>query len=123
MGKVKAPVISLLLLSAAIVIQQIVIYNSNVIGQQISTPESSIIVAKASLLRKYGEKEIQIEFDANETHSDYWEVMEYSEGEVLGYPPCILVRKSDGRVVDLWRNRAFVAEEWLGILFDFYISF
>ena len=72
-------------------------------GHSVTTPENAIIIAKASLLRAYGEDEIsQIEFRAfidGSYNADYWHV---SEANTLCNPPHVLVRISDGKVILRW---------------------
>ena len=69
----------------------------------VSTPENAIIIAKAELLRRYGEAEIDgLEFDAVRfgEQPDYWNVIALPP--LLSSQPHVLVRVSDGKVVMRW---------------------
>ena len=69
----------------------------------VSTPENAITIAKAELLRRYGEAEIDgLEFDAVRfgERPDYWNVIALPP--LLSSQPHVLVRVSDGKVVMRW---------------------
>ena len=73
-------------------------------GCEVTTPENAIILAKAALLRKYGEAEIQKEFDAVifGDQPEYWYVSEKVSS--FGYPPHVLIRRSDGKAIVKWKD-------------------
>ena len=78
--------------------------------QEVLTPEHAIQIAKAAIIQRYGEAEIEgMEFratDMTDFNLPYWEVIEDKEGAMMGYWPVVYVRRTDGMVFLLWRNNA-----------------
>ena len=76
--------------------------------QEVLTPEHAIQIAKAAIIQRYGEAEIEgMEFWACDLLWPYWWVEEGSKYNLrgsFGYPPRVFVRKSDGMAVLLWRT-------------------
>lgn len=97
-------VITVIALVIIIGVQTLIIVDPAIIGKhKVTTPENAIIIAKAALLKKYGEKEIsQIEFDAVifGDQPSYWNVS--ANTDTLGFAPHVLVRRSDGKVMLRW---------------------
>ena len=106
MVKKKVLIITVLVaLLVIIAVQTVIIIKPSIIGRhEVTTAENAIILAKAALLQKYGEAEIQIEFNALRFYDNpgYWCVNEYSTVR-LGRWPYVLVRVSDGKVILKWK--------------------
>ena len=104
MTRQKALAVTVLALLVIIAIQTLIIIKPEIIGRhEITTQESAIIIAKAAIIRRYGEKELQgvelVAFIHEKENPYYWHV---TEGKYLGYPPHVLVRCSDGKVKLRW---------------------
>ena len=77
--------------------------------QEVLTPEHAIQIAKAAIIQRHGEAEIEgMEFWATDSWRPYWRVREdcRKDGLMLsmGYPPVVYVRRSDGMVIMMWRT-------------------
>ena len=108
-------VLSISLLSVIIVIQSIILikpFNR----KAVRTPDTAILLAKAALVRRYGEAEFkEMEFDAVVfgTKPNYWYICEY-DPNVYGYAPHVLVRMSDGKVRMRWTTNSLwnIVDSW-----------
>ena len=84
---------------------------------EIRTSESAITLAKAALIRKYGETEfLEMSFIAV-IHSDrpqYWYVSEHDPTR-LGYWPYVLVRRSNGKAILRWKRSSILVmvDNWV----------
>jgi hypothetical protein len=78
--------------------------------QEVLTPEHAVQIARAAIIQRYGEAEIEdMEFWASDSWWPYWRVSEGSEADLrlsLGYPPVVYVRRYGGMVILLWRTDA-----------------
>ena len=93
-----------LIMSVVIIIQSIIIaYPFKT--HPVTTPESAIIIAKAELIRRYGETVVtDVEFIASKIgyYPNNWFVTEVPLW--LGDGPFVLVRMSDGKVKMRWEQ-------------------
>jgi len=91
-------------LSAVVIIQSLIIIRP--FGRrEVTTSEAAILIARAELVRKYGEEEIDgMEFDAfiDASNRRYWQIGALPGS--FGYPPRVYVRVSDGKAVEIWRD-------------------
>lgn len=103
-------VITAVIMFVIIVVQAVILINPPIGGHEVTAPENAIIIAKAALLQKYGEEELQkvqngfaarISID----YPAYWVVQ--VDKAMLGYPPRIYVRQSDGKAIVRWRTNWF----------------
>ena len=100
----KALAITALALLVIIAIQTLIIIRPEIVGShEVTTEESAIIIAKAAIIKRYGEKELQgVELEAfihEKENPYYWRV----STRIMGYGPHILVRVSDGKVILRWK--------------------
>ena len=94
--------IVLALLFAVVVL--IVIAISPLWKNEVTTPDNAILIAKAEILRRYGEQEIEgYEFEAfrSESNPNYWYVFRLPVP--LGDAPHVIVRYSDGKAKMRWK--------------------
>jgi hypothetical protein len=89
-------------LAVALLTQTVVIIISNMsYNNEITDPYNAIIIAKAALLQRYGEAEIEQKgFDALiiSDDPDHWFVSEVVENPKYDFSPHVLVRRPDGKV-------------------------
>ena len=95
-------------LAVALLTQTVVIIISNMsYNNEITNPYNAIIIAKAALLQRYGEAEIEQKgFNAliMSDNPDHWFVFEVVENPKYDFSPHVLVRRSDGKVTLRWEN-------------------
>jgi len=104
----KVFVITVIILSVVIILQTVIIVTPRFVMQKVTTPEAAILIAKAAIVRRYGEEEIyEKEFYAviEGTRPNYWYVLALPPH--LDNQPHVLVRKSDGKVLMRWKNYNF----------------
>ena len=104
-----------------IIVMQFIIIIINIrpfYGNEVTTPENAILIAKAALLLTYGESEIDnVEFHADRFGSrpNYWDVIALPMG--FGNQPHVLVRVSDGKVKMRWTDPQLyfqgIVDSWL----------
>ena len=106
MTRQKALVITALALVVIIAIQTLIIIKPEIIGRhEVTTAENAIILAKAALLQKYGEAELEkvsdnLRASIDYTYQNYWCI---AERDVLDNAPSVFVRISDGKVILKWK--------------------
>ena len=106
MIKKKVFIITVLALLVIIAAQTVIIMKPSIIGRhEVTTAENAIIIAKAAILQKYGEAELQRVSDnllayRHYEQPNYWLV---SERNTYDDSPHILVRRSDGKVILKWK--------------------
>lgn len=105
MVKKQVFIVTIALLLAVILVQEILLNHEILLVENpVTTSENAVIIAKAALLQKYGERAIYGKsFDAfiDASNPEYWQV---SELNMLGYPPHVLVRRSDGKAILHWED-------------------
>jgi len=111
----KVFIITVVVLSVVILLQAVIIVTPRFLMQEVTTPEAAILIAKAAIVRRYGEEEIrEKEFDAVifGTQTNYWNVATLPSH--FDNQPYVLVRISDGKVIMRWKNYGFwgIVDSW-----------
>jgi len=105
-------------MSAMIVIQALIVIRPFSRRHEVTSPENAVLIAKAELIRRYGEEEVTgLELHAHLYGSPlsrrliYWSVTKIPPGSddnlprtYYDYPPRVYVRQSNGRAISLWRG-------------------
>jgi len=102
----------LIALAIICIVQTVIIVKPHLLfGKPVTSAESAIIIAKAALLRKYGEGEflhkkfVAWGFAESEEKPVTWHVYENTEafGNTLGELPHVRVSGRDGKVTIKWK--------------------
>ena len=121
--KIKKALIILAIVTSVIIVVKAPVIIRLLTWRDVVVHENAIIIAKAELIRIYGEAEFtDMEFRVSDTYWPYWRVDE-KDGELLSryskYPQCVLINRSNGRVIVLWRDnlRTRIIATLLGMVY------
>ena len=114
MIKKKVFIATVAILSAVVIVQTLIITRPFARRHEVLTAEDAILIAQADLVRRYGSEEIsEREFTAWKS-GRFWNVLEVVEvlevddvefhRTMLGYPPRVFVRISNGRTILAWSD-------------------
>ena len=112
MIKKKVFIIIVAALSAVVVIQSLIIFRPFGKQHEVTDPENAILIAKAELIRRYGEAEIRGKEFIVFVDQDHPNQLYVTENiAIFDYSEHVYVRRSDGRAVVIWRDNVIL--RWL----------